>query len=418
MSRQLVVLMLILTPCPLIAADKHAAKLRSPVGTILERGGETGWLAPMLYDGVAADKQLLALPGARGILDIADGDVRLVLAGSLPDYSRTPVLESAVTLHSPASGFDVDFTLDRGRVIIENHKEKGPLKARARIQGKNLDFILMDNKTVVALELNSVWPAGALFSKAPKADQKPIGELILLVAKGKAALATSTAKAPIAAPALYHFDSRRGAVGPLPLKGAPNWINPSEQQPLRIQRSQAAVETLRRAIADQGALAAIRKGQASKEIDARIMATYAGVALGDPQCGIVALEDAKAKDVRTAGTAALRHYIGRGSTQDVKVYETLVADKLKPGQAGIVMELLHGMSLEARQRPETYDVLISYLQSDQLPIRQLAAATLVDIVPAGAPIPYDAAASSAQRAAAQAEWRKLIPRGQVPKTAE
>ncbi len=81
------------------------------------------------------------------------------------------------------------------------------------------------------------------------------------------------------------------------------------------------------------------------------------------------------------------------------------------------MELLHGFGPEARSRPETYDLLINYLQSDRLPIRQLAGATLTELVPEGKSIAYDAAGTAAERAAGQAAWRKLIPQGQVPKMA-
>jgi hypothetical protein len=415
MPRQLLAIALILIPSSLCAGERAAAKLRSPIGTVLQRNADKTWLTPILYDGVAADKPLLTLPGARGILDIAEGDIRFTLAGNLPDFSRTPVLESVVTLHKPAAGLDLDFTLNRGRVLIENHKDTGAVKARARIQGKNLDFELADKKTIVALELFSHWPAGAPFSKKPTAEQKPIGELIFLVVQGQGVLEKNGQKETLQGPALYRFDSRRGVEGPVTLKQAPDWVNPAEQQPLRIQRLQAAVEKLRHAVPDQGVLAAVAKAQQSKEIPLRVVAAYAGVALDMPAGGIAALNDAKAKEVRAAGAAALRHFIGRGNSQDMKLYETLVADKFKSGQASIVMELLHGLNPEARQRPETYDVLISYLQSDQLAIRQLAGATLAELVPQGSTIMYDAAGSAADRASAQAAWRKLIPQGQVPK---
>ncbi len=199
----------------------------------------------MLYDGVAPERELLTLPGARGNLDIAEGDIRLVLAGNLPDFSPTPVLESVVTLHQPRAGLELDFTLHRGRVLIENHKENGSVKVRARIQGKNLDFELIDKKAVVALELFSHWPLGAPFSKTPKAEQKPIGELIFFVIQGEANLDKNKQKELLEGPVLYHFDSGQGVKGPLRLKQVPEWVNPAEQQPLRIQRLQTAIETLR-----------------------------------------------------------------------------------------------------------------------------------------------------------------------------
>ena len=215
--------------------------------------------------------------------------------------------------------------------------------------------------------------------------------------QGQANLEKNKQKELLEGPVLYHFDSGQGVKGPLTLKQVPDWVNPAEQQPLRIQRLQTAVETLRRAIAEQGVPAGILKAQQSKDVSLHIVAAYSGVALDKPASGIQALSDAKAKEVRVAGATALRHYIGRGSAQDVGLYEALLGAKLKSGQASIIMELLHGFSPKARERPETYDLLISYLQSDQLPIRQLAGATLAELAPEGKSIPYDAAGSTAER---------------------
>ena len=112
---------------------------------------------------------------------------------------------------------------------------------------------------------------------------------------------------------------------------------------------------------------------------------------------------------------ALSHYIGRGSREDLLLYQTLVEEGTKAGQASIIMELLHGFSVEARLRPETYEALITYLRSDQLTIRELAAWNLYRLVPEGKHIAFDAAGSLEQGAQAQTAWRQLIPDGQVPK---
>ena len=369
----------------------------------------------MLYDAIPAGAQLVALPGARAILEIKEGDVRLVLAGNLPALSPTPVLESVVSLRAPAAGHDLEFTLDRGRVLIENHKENGAVKVRAHIQGKNLDFDLLDKKTSVGLELYSRWPAGAPFSKKPMADQKPVGELIFLVAAGKAEIELNREKQTLKGPAMYQFDTLRGVKGPLALKQAPDWVNPSENQPDKVKTLQTAVEKLRRGSADKGVLQAIAQAQESKDILARALAAYNGCALDTPASGITALRDEKSKEVRAAGINALHYYIGRGSAEDVKLYDTLLAEKVKPGQASIIMELLHGLSDEALIRPETYDTLITYLQNDQIAIRELAALNLYALVPQGKDIAFDAGGTPEQRARAQSAWRKLIPEGQVPK---
>jgi hypothetical protein len=133
MTRYLAMLAILTAPAAVQAGAKTAAKLRSPVGTVLQWGGDKGWLAPVLYDAIPAGAQLVALPGARGLLDVKEGDVRLVLAGNLPEFSATPVLESVVRLAAPTAEFDLEFTFERGRVLIENHKESGAATYRARI---------------------------------------------------------------------------------------------------------------------------------------------------------------------------------------------------------------------------------------------------------------------------------------------
>lgn len=417
MPRHLWVLVLVLTPATLSAQDqnKPAAKLRSPVGTLLQGGGAKGWLTPMLYDGVPAGTPLLALPGGRAILEVQEGDVRLILAGNLPELSPTPVLESVVQLQAPVAGQDLAFTLDRGRMLVENHKDDGAAKVRVRIKGKDLDFSLLDKKTVVALELFSRWPAGAPFYKKPMANHEPVGEFIFLVVKGKAEIELNKEKQPLQGPTMYRFDTRRGVEGPVPLKKLPDWINPAAST-TKGKALQAAVEQVRRSIADKGVLLGLAKAQESGAPALRQVAAYTGDAVDVLAPAIAALQDVKAQEVRGAGVNALTHYIGRGSAEDLRLYETLVAGKVKAGQAAIILELLHGFGDEARQRPETYDALITYLQSEQIAIRELAAWNLVRLVPQGKNIAFDAGGSSAQRAQAQAAWRLLIPEGQVPKT--
>jgi hypothetical protein len=49
-----------------------------------------------------------------------------------------------------------------------------------------------------------------------------------------------------------------------------------------------------------------------------------------------------------------------------------------------------------------------------MPARELARWHLVRLVPEGASIKYDAAAPEAERLQAIAEWRRLVPPGELP----
>ena len=66
-------------------------------------------------------------------------------------------------------------------------------------------------------------------------------------------------------------------------------------------------------------------------------------------------------------------------------------------------------------QPETYQLLLGYLDNDLLAIRGLAYWHLKRLVPAGEKIGYDPLASKDKRDAAIAEWKKLVPPGTVPK---
>ena len=411
--RRLFLVFACLLPSAVLAgdADKAAAKLRSPVGTLLQRGSVRGWTTPMLYDSVPAGAELVALPGARGILELKEGDLRLILAGGLPGLSKTPVLESAVTLHHPKD-HELEFTLGRGRVVIEN-KEAAAARVRVRFRDKTLEFRLLEKNAIVALELLSRWPAGTPFLKKPKADHQPVSDLIFFLVKGRTEVTLRNETQTLQGPVLYRFTTLHGTEGPLALKKMPEWVKGGDDSE-KGRTLENAVEKLRRALAEQGPAKAL--AQPSAEVALRQVIVASAPALDVPLLALTALNEDKAKEVRAAALQALTHYIGRGHAEDVRLYETLIQNKVKPGQAGIIMELLHGLGQEALLRPETYDALITYLQSDQLAIRELAASNLYQLVPQGRDIVYDAAAPVEQRAQAQAAWRKLIPEGQLPKT--
>jgi hypothetical protein len=78
------------------------------------------------------------------------------------------------------------------------------------------------------------------------------------------------------------------------------------------------------------------------------------------------------------------------------------------------LQLLHSFGDEDLARPETYEVLIDYLDHEQLSIRYLANWHLVRLAPAGKKIEYKALDPKEKRAQAVAEWKKLIPTGKLP----
>ena len=112
------------------AKEKSAmvGKLITPKATLFARTklGQP-WQAVPAQGMVAAGDLLFGLPGAS--VQTGKDAVRLTFRADLDRNSPYPILESAVVLHD-SPGFDLDFTLDRGRVDVLNIKKEG-CRARA-----------------------------------------------------------------------------------------------------------------------------------------------------------------------------------------------------------------------------------------------------------------------------------------------
>ena len=94
---------------------------------------KTGWKRLAGGEQVFTSDDLVSLPGYQSELDLGpDGGAQLLLHGHVPEYSAhfamDLLMESAVQLHQPEAGFDVDLTLDRGRIYLSNHKAEGAVK--------------------------------------------------------------------------------------------------------------------------------------------------------------------------------------------------------------------------------------------------------------------------------------------------
>jgi pSer/pThr/pTyr-binding forkhead associated (FHA) protein len=140
-----------------VAGDKNW------ISVLVQRKAEANpWAVLQQGDWVYTANTLISLPGYRSLLAL-DSGVNLTLWGNLPEFAspppeRTaPVLESAIMLNAPDPGFDLDFTLDRGRVHVANRKDpKGPAKVRFRFLRQTWDLELADDNSEVVLELWSL----------------------------------------------------------------------------------------------------------------------------------------------------------------------------------------------------------------------------------------------------------------------
>jgi hypothetical protein len=403
---------------PKLAAQRVAiARSDSPAGTLLEREGpQKPWQVVAPGQDVFTRDLLLALPGLRANLE-AKGALRLSLLGALPEPAGVPVLESVVTLKQDPA-VDLELTLKRGRILLAHGKASGSIRVRVRFRNQTWDLALAEPGTQVALERVDGWPPGVPFEKNPRPEQRPMTDVYLLLLKGKVNLNDGSEQQSLDGQVVFHWSAARGAVGPLPLKKVPGWINPEANLTAQDRALKAAADRLRQRLSEGKVDSVLQKALAEGDTEGRVLAVYSAGACDDLPLLLTALRDAKHAEVRDAAVAALRHWIGSAAGQDLKLYETLVKADYRPGQAETILQLLHTFAAPDLGRPETYETLIDYLKHDKLAIRQLAHWHLARLVPQGRDINFNAAGSAEERARALEAWRRLVPAGQLPPAAK
>jgi hypothetical protein len=393
-----------------------------PAGSLLERQGpDKAWGLPGAPAKVFSRDLLLALPGERAEVESANGGVHLVLWGSMPQLSRSAVLESAVVLHDNPD-FDLTFNLERGRVKLVSTKDKEPARIRVTVPGQTWEITLAEKGDEAALEYYGRWPRGVPFSTKPKPEDRPNDELVFFAIKGSAELKVGPRQYTVRAPAYFHWDSVGGDDrSPHRLDRKLDWIDPDPEQRAAAGVVQEVLDRLHEGLrdkplddvpADLRAFADRDSDHGRADVTHRFVVYTLGATDDLPRL-VKCLTDAKQADVRDAAIEALRHWIGRGPGQDQKVYDLLVKqEKYKPTQAEVVMQLLH--SPFRADEPEAYQTLIDYLRHDNLAVRELARWHLYRLAPAGKDIAYDAAGTAEDREKAYNKWKELIPDGKLP----
>jgi hypothetical protein len=387
-----------------------AGKLASPQGSLLVRVGKE-WRLPKKGAAISSGQMAISLPLADVLSK--NGKVGLRLRANLDGLSPLPSLESAVVLHS-TRGFDLDLTLDRGQIALLN-RAKGPSKVRLRFRDQRWELTLEDPGTLVGMELCGRWLPGAKFNPRAKVPAAPPAHLQLLVLKGHAMLKTPRGDYGLSAPpgpTVMQWDSVGGQdERPQDLEKIPGWVKKLEltaEQKKRIAR----FTKLALAKGVPGALRAML--HSDNELDRRAAVLISG-ALDELMPVGDALVEGKHPDLWEYAVTAMRHWLGRGPGQDVRLYKILQKmRKLSPAEAATVVQLLHTFDDTDLEQPETYEALIEYLRSDVPGIRGLANYHLHRLVPAGRGIAFNPADPPAARLKAYKAWKKLIPTGKLP----
>lgn len=399
-----------------------AAKLLSAEATLFSRAkfGQP-WETVPAKGTVRSGNLLFGLPGAA--VQSGKDSVQLTLLADLDRNSPYPILEAAVILHD-SPDFDLDFTLDRGRVDVRNVKKSGAARVRIRFHDQKWEATLNEPGTRIALELYGRWPKGVPFKVEPGPKDVPAADLVFLVLQGHVDLIHGDAQHAMSAPpgpAILHWDNG-GQANEIPeqLDELPAWANKNESTTERAQMVRKVLEDFRSEILKTSLPKAADTFANSEDANHRALGVIVMAATDDASGMYKVFTETKYPDTWDRAVVVLRNWLGRGPGQDQVLYRRMIeVRKLPPARAQTIMQLLHSFGDEDLAQPEVYKMLVRYLNHERFAIRGLANWHLVRLVPAGQKIGFNPLAPKPERDKARAEWDKLIDdmlaKGELPR---
>jgi FHA domain len=402
------------------AVGHYVAPEKWPPSVLLQRQSDQyAWARLRRESQVYTASSLMSLPGYRSLL-VLDNQVSMTLWGNIPEFSAfPPVLESAAMLNAPPAGFDLDLTLDRGRVQLSNEKPAGSARVRVRFFRETWDLTLA-NKSQVVLDLWGYYPRDIGFSMDPHRPG-PVLTLDLYV-QGDVTLVAGARHFPLSSLSKVSWLSTRADLGPAQmLAKPPEWWTDrvAAQKDKQLAYAMLALLDYSTLLDKQEAVLDTVSTSVHESPDPTMRAIgvlFLGALDAVPKL-IESMDlDRVHPEVRGSAAYALRHWMARDRQQDAELYRTLTEKTSYPKEkAAVLMRLLHDVSESDAVKPETFEALIGYLNHENLSIRELAFWHLAHLVPEGAKtIPYDATSDADQRQAAVVAWKKLMAAGKVP----
>lgn len=400
------------------ANGKAVGTLTTADGTILARSNpEAKWKAIEKNGSIQAGDLLVGIPGAE--VQSQNGAVTIRFLTDFAENSPFPVVEAAARIQA-SSKYDLDITLDRGRIHLINSKKKGAAKVHFRFYDEAWDLTLEEPGTEAALEYFGRWPLGSRFVPNPPKGTKsePLLGLAVLAIKGSIVRSCPSCEYAMSAPpgpALYMWDNVTGKDNRVQrLNKLPEWAKKVDPSTPDIKERKAALERFRKLILEKGVEDAVKGLISSDNAKDRRLGIIAAGATDQLKLVGDALLAGKHADLWENAVLTLRHWLGRAPGQDQKLYQGLLEErKISAIQAQTAIRLLHGFTEIQAARPELYEILIDYLQHDTLAIRGLANWHLQRLVP-HVDIAFNPVGSKEEHKIARDKWKKLIPDGKLP----
>ncbi len=385
---------------------------------------------------VPSGRALVSLPAVRNVVQLDKG-LKLTLVGSMyPElFYIFPLYESSVELHVHEN-LDLDLTLRRGRIRVA--AINAPARIRVRFDNPTqpnekefFDISLHSPGTEVLIDR---WaePPTEKFYRNPKDPNRvgPTADMACVVLSGEILLRYHDVTHNLSAPpgtALVTWTSKKGLYQPVEQKVLPDGLKgysalppppplkaafPNLDARARTDLLKARDELVQRLLAKAPDVA-LAESVNSSDASLRRLACLSLGAVDEASALLDQLEQKQSEEARALAVETLRHWVAADRDNEYKLFELLKA-KYRAIEAENMVSLLHDFSPKDQANPDTYDLLINYLNHPQLPLRELAWGQLMRLAPAGQKIPYSASADPAARQQAQARWRALIPANQLP----
>jgi hypothetical protein len=274
----------------------------------------------------------------------------------------------------------------------------------------------------VLLDRWSYFLPGEKFFRNPKDPLRtgPTADMTCVVLSGSATVKVSDVPFALTAPpgkALLMWNSRGGAPKDEEMKTRPDGLKtllplPQGIDP-RIRKDMIRVrDNLSQNLATKPVDVVLAESRQAQDMASRRLGVRCLGAIDDAATLVDLLSQEGEADLRAVAAEVLRYWIATSRDTEYKLHDLLKA-KYRGFEADAIMTLLHNLSLQDRNNPDTYESLIGALDHPLLPVRELAAWHLYNLVP-GQKIAYSASADAAARQQAQRAWRKVIPPGKVP----
>jgi pSer/pThr/pTyr-binding forkhead associated (FHA) protein len=401
---------------------------------LLQRQGEAfPWVVLRPEEPVSTAQTLVSLPGYWSLIAL-DSGVHLTLWGNLPEFSAAPpVLESVVMLYAPSEKTDLDFTLDRGRVVVTNRKEPAAAAhVRVRFLGESWDLELADDRSEAALQLWGI-PQRATAGAGRAAPPT----FLELFTKGRVRVTTRPGKVLDLGDRSYVRWLNQDAAPPdrTDLPELPRWwATKPDRKSKDVEKALRSLLDWRDLLTGPGPRPGEKKPPAedAEPLVARVKKQVQDVndpdnqdvgvfflaALDEVEPLVDLLGEKDKPNVRGTARYALQTWLSRGGQHADELKRIL--ERRGVGDADLVVRLMHFYPPEALTRRETYEELAHNLDNGTLAVRDLAFWHLLQLVVGGflpreaAEIAYNPTWDAEKRKAGVERWRQLVASAPLP----